>query len=278
MAILHHCSPFCASPVLRSTDDRRRSRSERPLGRFGVVRTRWEYGTRFVTSAAAGENSESVSDTLTEEEALKVLGVSKETPFEEIVKIKNKLLMTPNVNKESMLEIERAYDLLLMKSMTKRVQGSDQIPTNVRYADVHKRDFAREARKMFSKVPTGGVAVENPSNEILKANSIALGVLALCILPQGFSELSTTYDTIPGLYLALAFVWSVYSLRQYRLVGFGRSVGYTFLGLLIGACLGGAIEAAIHIQDHPLGAFHSPATLVSEFSLLGIWACATFLA
>ena len=60
---------------------------------------------RFITAAAQGENSESVSDTLTEEEALKLLGVSRETPFEEIVKIKNRLLMAPNVNKDSLLEV-----------------------------------------------------------------------------------------------------------------------------------------------------------------------------
>lgn len=57
----------------------------------------------------------------------------------------------------------------------------------------------------------------------------------------------------------------------------GRSVGYTLGGLIGGAMLGGALEGLLHIHDHPLGGFHSPAALISEFAILGMWSCAIFL-
>jgi len=89
--------------------------------------------------------------------------------------------------------------MLLMKSMTKRVESSEEVPTSVRYADVQKRNLKKEARtlrdiseldrmwqalKIVEKIPTGGLAVDVPTNEALRANSIIIGILALSILPQ----------------------------------------------------------------------------------------------
>lgn len=96
-----------------------------------------------VAAKGQGENSESVSRQLTEQEAREILGVSEGTSFDQIVKIKNKLL-AEGVPEERKNDIQGAYDLLLMKSMTRRVQASDEIPTDVRYADVKRIDFTKE--------------------------------------------------------------------------------------------------------------------------------------
>lgn len=111
MAILHY-TPLCASPLTlcRSGEDTRRWRCSAPLSRHCsfLGRTRKGYGG-ILTAFAQGENSESVSGKLTEEEALSVLGVSKNTKFDDIVKIKNRLLTAPNLNKEAIKEVITTY-------------------------------------------------------------------------------------------------------------------------------------------------------------------------
>ena len=104
MAFLQRWSSL-TSKGARSIDDARRLfplPSARRCNRATLLQARTP---RLVIAAQQGENSESISNNLTEAEARSVLGVTAETPFDEIVKTKNRLLLSPNLNKASTQEV-----------------------------------------------------------------------------------------------------------------------------------------------------------------------------
>ena len=91
MAMLHSTSSWASSLVhthLRSCPPRHR----RCIGRPRLY-------------CAQGENSESVSRRFTEKEARLALGVSDGTTFDEIVRAKNRLLLTPDLQDERIKEV-----------------------------------------------------------------------------------------------------------------------------------------------------------------------------
>ena len=97
--------PSLTSKGARSIDDARRlfrQPSARKRSRASLLHARTP---RLAIAAQQGENSESLSNNLTEAEARSILGVTAETPFDEIVKTKNRLLLSPNLSKASIQEV-----------------------------------------------------------------------------------------------------------------------------------------------------------------------------
>lgn len=226
---------------------------------------------------AGKENSDAVKS-MTEEEARRVLEIQSTASFDDILGAKNRLLAGTAKGEEREQEIEAAYDFLLMSSMRKRVTGSEQVPTNVRFADVRRTNPAKKAQQFLNQLPGGGLNVETPSTNLLLTNALIFVPLVSWALLQGLM-LPSDYpgDIVPGIPIAVGAIWTVYSFREKKLMKLGKAVGYTFGSLVLGGILGGLIEGLVRVDLHPLGIFHSPATLVGEIALLSLWASATFL-
>ena len=95
---------------------------------------------------------------------------------------------------------------------------------------------------------------------------------SLLALSQGFSHTVGDADPVPALPLALCFGATLYHLRQEKKASLPRAAVLTLLGLLVGTGLGTVVENVVRVDLAPLGNFSSPAVLVSEGALAGIFA------
>ncbi|MTV28704.1 hypothetical protein FTX61_25495, partial [Nitriliruptoraceae bacterium ZYF776] len=92
--------------------------------------------SRFVVLAAGGgSTADESSFEMSVETALKLLGVSDGASFDEILRAKNSVLASCKDDQESIAQVEAAYDMLLMQSLSQRRAGK-VVNSNIRYADV----------------------------------------------------------------------------------------------------------------------------------------------
>lgn len=97
----------------------------------------------------------------------------------------------------SFLQVEAAYDVVLMRSLMKRSQG-EVSDNRVKYADVLspgaavKQKLPPWARDMSNKLPPRP-ALEAPEGEILTQSGIALGVLSALVIAQGCTQVRQYY-------------------------------------------------------------------------------------
>ena len=73
---------------------------------------------------------------LTAEEARQILGVTTASSFDEVLQKKNKMINQSGQDQERIMQLEAAYDTVLMESMKARITGQTNVSTSVRYADV----------------------------------------------------------------------------------------------------------------------------------------------
>ncbi|KAH1231241.1 hypothetical protein GmHk_10G030512 [Glycine max] len=71
------------------------------------------------------------------ENALKLLGVSEGASFDDILRAKNAIVANCNDDQDAIAQVEAAYDMLLMQSLTQRRAGK-VVNSSVRYADVKR--------------------------------------------------------------------------------------------------------------------------------------------
>jgi len=215
---------------------------------------------------------------MTRETALKVLGLTDTVgmKFQDIVNVKNLLIEEFGGDEEHRKRIESAYDLLLMESLSKRFSG-EVADTSVKYADVSK---TRALPKALNKINFLDVEVKQGAEYGDKASLIYAGLGAwvlLGALAQPVTELSIPGSDVPGLQLAVGVGASVYFLRDGRAMSLPRAFILTSLGLVGGAVAMGLVEGLVRIDQHPLFTFNSPAALVSEGALAGMWYACSFL-
>lgn len=126
------------------------------------------------------------------------------------------------------------------------------------------------------------VSVKRLPHQTAISSSVAFALLGGWTLIQGMGNApyssSTGADSVPGLQLALGTAIAVYSLREGKRVGLAKAFGLAGTGLLVGALLGGAFESWLRVDLVPIGSLSSPATVVSEIALIGLWASVFFLA
>ncbi|KZV39340.1 hypothetical protein F511_17532 [Dorcoceras hygrometricum] len=237
---------------------------------------------------AGSRADDSASFEMSVENALKLLGVPEEASFEDILRAKNSLIATCKDDQQAISQVEAAYDMLLMQSLSQRRAGK-VVNSNIRYADVKPVNASKMdsmPKWLQSTVKNSPLSVEAPSTSELGVQAGVYGALMVLTYVNGVSASSTAPYAgadVPGLILATSFGASLYFLtkKNIKLVPFtetwgnykpcifslGKATVITIGGLLAGAVVGSAVESWLQVDIVPFLGLHSPATVVSEFIL-----------
>ncbi|XP_018841505.1 uncharacterized protein LOC109006617 [Juglans regia] len=205
------------------------------------------------------------------ENALKVLGVSEGASFDDILRAKNSILAACKDDQEAIAQVEAAYDMLLMQSLTQRRAGK-VVNSSVRYADVKPLS----APGMGSMPQWWQAAVKNPPISVETPSSSDLGIqagvygalMALTFVNGASTSIAAPYAgaDVPGLILASSFGASLYFMTK-KNVKLGKATVITIGGLAAGAAVGSAVESWLQVDIVPFFGINSPAAVVSEFIL-----------
>lgn len=179
-----------------------------------------------------------------------LLNVDSSATFDDIMAAKTRALGVAGSDMEKQMQVETAYDILLMQSMKKRLSGD--VDNNIRFADVQRRKVAPKQTPLLQKLP-GGVQVRTPPNNQLTTQAAVFGVLAVWTLAQGLLAPPGATDDVPGLQLALATGAAVYFFRENKRLNLAPALGYTAAGLVVGALLGGALQNWLRVDIVPIG-------------------------
>ena len=203
-------------------------------------------------------------------------------------------------------QIIAAYDVLLMRSMQRRLSGAAPIDPSVRFADVSRRggsggrggggsgggggggnssSTTATRRRSSTPAPTplaGGLVTLSPARASDRPRqAAAFGGLALWAAVQASTEpaIFAATDTA-GLQTAAAAAAAIWFLRDGKGLPLGRAAGLAVAGLVAGALLGFGLQAAL-----PAGALASaggiwacPGVLTAEAGILGLYGVAALLA
>ena len=118
------------------------------------------------------------------------------------------------------VQVEAAYDILLMQSLSKRRAGK-VADKSVRFADVKKiqpTSTPKWLQRVQGAVSVTPVSVDVPESSDLAKQAVVFGALAAWTLLGATGEVQPTNSgaDVPGLQLALGFGASIYFLRQQR--------------------------------------------------------------
>jgi len=220
---------------------------------------------------------------MTVESATKLLGVSENASFDEIMRAKNKLTQA-TTTEEELKRVDQAYDTLLMQSFKARQSGK-VMDKNIKYADVQKPKLPDWTKKVTTSMPNmpnapamPNVAVSSMDTQNAKVQQGVFAALLAWSLFQGLSDPRVPGANIPATQLALAFGLSVYFLRDQKRLTLSRAALLTTGGLVGGAVVGGLLQGWLRVDVVPIGPLDTPEVLVSEVAILAIWATCTLLA
>ncbi|KAH7690040.1 Protein CHAPERONE-LIKE PROTEIN OF POR1-like protein [Dioscorea alata] len=205
------------------------------------------------------------------ENALKLLGVQEGASFDDILRAKNAIAAACKDDPEAVAQVEAAYDMLLMQSLSQRRAGK-VVNKNIRYADVksaRNTGFSSLPPWLQNTVKNAPVSVEAPSPSSLGLQAGVYGALMVFTFVSGASTSSTgiyTGPDVPGIILATGFGVSLYFLTK-KNISLGKAALITVGGLVIGAVVGSAMENWLQVDIVPFFGIHSPAVIVSEFIL-----------
>ncbi|KAG1355409.1 hypothetical protein COCNU_07G015210 [Cocos nucifera] len=200
------------------------------------------------------------------ESALKLLGVSESASFDDILRAKNAILASCKDDQEAVAQVEAAYDMLLMQSLSRRRAGK-VVNSSIRYADVKPVRSAGTGAmpKWLEKtVKNVSVSVESPSTGNFGVQAGVYGALMVFTIVSGTSTSSAgTYigADVPGIILATSFGASLYFLTK-KSISLGKATIITVGGLVVGAVVGSAVEKWLQVDVVPFFGIHSPAVIV----------------
>ncbi|EYU37976.1 hypothetical protein ABFS82_02G006100 [Erythranthe guttata] len=221
---------------------------------------------------------------MTVENALKVLGVSEGASFDDILRAKNSIIASCKDDDRAISEVEAAYDMLLMQSLSLRRAGR-VVNSNIRYADVNPVNAPAPTTGppmpewLQTSVKNSSVSVEAPSTSELGVQAGVYGALMVLTYVNGASQSSTVPYSgadVPGLILATSFGASLYFLTK-KNVKLGKASVITIGGLVAGAVVGSAVENWLQVDIVPFMGIHSPASVVSEFILVSQFLISLYL-
>ncbi|KAH1122696.1 hypothetical protein J1N35_005856 [Gossypium stocksii] len=179
--------------------------------------------TRRPLAARAGSRADdSAPFEMSVENALNLLGVSESASFDDILRAKNSIVASIKDNQDAIAQVEAAYDMLLMRSLTQRRAGK-VVDRSIRFADVKPvnplgvRSMPQWVQTTTKNLP---VSVETPSTADL---GLQAGVYGALMVLTYVNETSTS-SAIPyagpdvaGLILASSFGASLYFMTRRNL-------------------------------------------------------------
>ncbi|KAI3980573.1 hypothetical protein MKX01_025138 [Papaver californicum] len=238
-------------------------------------KTQWMGSSKFslrrtlVHAGSSKADDSSAPFEMSLENALKLLGVSEGASFDEILRAKNSILSTCKDDQDTIAQVEAAYDMLLMQSLTQRRAGK-VVSNSIRYADAKPVKPASGISSMpqwlQSRVKNSPVSVETPTMNNLGIQAGVYGTLMALQYVNGISTSNTPGSTaadVPGLILAGSFGASLYFLTK-KNSKLGKATLITIGGLVVGAVAGSAIENFLQVDIVPFIGIRSPAVIVSE--------------
>ncbi|KAL3621400.1 hypothetical protein CASFOL_036312 [Castilleja foliolosa] len=211
------------------------------------------------------------------ENALKVLGVSEGASFDDILRAKKSIISLCKDDQQAISEVEAAYDMLLMQSLSQRRSGR-VVDSNIRFADV-KPITAPKVVAIPNWLKSSSVSVEAPSTNELGVQAGVYGALMALTYVNGASSSSAVpyaAADVPGLLLATSFGASLYFMTK-KNVKLGKATVITVGGLVAGAVVGSAVENLLQVDIVPFMGIHTPATVVSEFILVSQFLISLYL-
>lgn len=213
------------------------------------------------------------------ENALKLLGVSEGASFDEILRAKKSIVASCNDDQDLIAQVEAAYDMLLMQSLSQRRSGK-VVNSSIRYADVkpvNAPTMGSMPQWLQATVKSPPVSVESPSTGDLGIQAGVYGALIALTYVNGASTSAGSYGAdVPGLILATSFGVSLYFMTK-RNVKLGKATIITIGGLVAGAVVGSAVENLLQVDIIPFLGIHTPATIVSEFILISQFLVSLYL-
>ncbi|KAL5217785.1 hypothetical protein ABZP36_018469 [Zizania latifolia] len=220
-------------------------------------------------AASRADDSSPPPFEMTVEIALKLLGVAEGASFDDILRAKNAVLASCKDDQDAVAQVEAAYDMLLMQSLSQRRAGK-VVDNSIRYADVKPVKSAGSGPQwMQATMKNAPVTFEAPSSSSLGIQSCVYGALMVFTYASGSStSLPSTYTSpdVPGFILATGFGASLYFLTK-KNMNLGKAALITVGGLAVGATVGSAVENLLQVDVVPFLGIHSPAVVVSEFIL-----------
>ncbi|GAV77239.1 DUF3353 domain-containing protein [Cephalotus follicularis] len=233
------------------------------------------------TSVRAGSRAADEPFEMSVENALKLLGVSEGASFDDILRAKNSILASCKDDLEAIAQVEAAYDMLLMQSLTQRRAGK-VVSSNIRYADVkpvNSPGMGSLPQWLQTAIKNSPVSVETPSTGDLGIQAGVYGALMVLIYVNGASTSSAVAyggADVPGLILASSFGASLYFMTKKK-VKLGKATVITIGGLVAGAVVGSAVENWLQVDIVPFLGIHSPASVVSELILFSQFLVSLYL-
>ncbi|KAI3834258.1 hypothetical protein MKX03_030065 [Papaver bracteatum] len=284
MAGVNHSIIYKTTPISSSS-----SSQASPLGwtnKFQFTKNQWMGSPKFsslrristtttttttttLVHAGSSKADDSAPSEMSLENALKLLGVSEGASFDEILRAKNSILSTCKDDQDAIAQVEAAYDMLLMQSLTQRRAGK-VLSNSIRYADAKPVKAVSRNSSMpqwlQSRVKNSPVSVETPTMNDLGVQAGVYGTLMALQYFNGISTSNTPGSTaadVPGLILAGSFGASLYFLTK-KNSKLGKATLITVGGLVVGAVAGSAIENFLQVDIIPFIGIRSPAVIVSE--------------
>ncbi|CAK9153954.1 unnamed protein product [Ilex paraguariensis] len=220
---------------------------------------------------AGSKADDSAQFDMSVENALKLLGVSEGASFDDILGAKNSILASCKDDQEAIAQVEAAYDMLLLKSLSQRKAGK-VLSSSIRYADVKPvkaPGMGSMPQWLQATVKSPPISVEAPSTGDLGVQAGVYGALMVLTYVNGASTSSAgpyAGADVPGLILATSFGASLYFMSK-KNVKLGKATLITLGGLVVGAVMGSVVENWLQVDIVPFLGIHYPATVVSEFIL-----------
>ncbi|KAI3446282.1 hypothetical protein Pfo_002947 [Paulownia fortunei] len=215
------------------------------------------------------------------ENALKVLGVSEGASFDDILRAKNSIIATCKDDQQAISQVEAAYDMLLMQSLSQRRAGK-VVNSSIRYADVKPINAPKMGsmpKWLQTSVKNAPLSVEAPSTSELGVQAGVYGALMVLTYVNGASVSSMVPYAgadVPGLILATSFGASLYFMTK-KNVKLGKATVITIGGLVAGAVVGSAVESWLQVDIVPFMGINTPATVVSELILFSQFLISLYL-
>ncbi|KAK3006547.1 hypothetical protein RJ639_017702 [Escallonia herrerae] len=287
----HAGSPRTRPPARRpDTAQMANTMSKKDRSWWGLVLSTSRRTLSGVLQAGSGSGfraDDSAPFEMSVENALKLLGVSDGASFEDILGAKNSIVAGCKDDQDMIAQVEAAYDMLLMQSLSQRRSGK-VVNSSIRYADVKTVSaptMGSMPQWLQGTIKSSPISVEAPSTGDLGIQAGVYGALMVLTYVNGSSTSSGgSYGgaDVPGLILATSFGASLYFMtkKKVKLVKFlstGKATVITIGGLVAGAVVGSAVENWLQVDIVPFLGIHSPATVVSEFIILSQFLVSLYL-